>query len=561
MLDSFEQPAWIAAILDQIARSNFARIGFIIVNGLAAAPRPEGPRRGLPVRAMRLLRNKKRRSRMLFAAYERWDNHRYHLENDPFAPCDCGPMLRDVDRIVVEPLVKGFTHRFKPEDIHAIRAKNLDVILRFGFNIIRGDILKTALYGVWSYHHGDNDWYRGGPPHFWELVERHPVSGVLLQVLSDELDAGTVLCKANVTTSSTLSVSRNRERPYWTGSLFVIRKLNELHKYGWEYLASHAVPNRPAPGRDRIFRAPTNLQMIRFLGPEILKRSAARVARREEPIPHWKMALRQDPDRFLTAAKPPDLFGFRWIEEPKGHFYADPFLLERDGRTWVFFEDFRYERQKAVIACAEVLPGGAIGPPATILEKPYHLSYPFIVEHGRELFMIPESGENKTVELYRCVSFPYSWQFEKALFSGTAAWDTTLWIEDGQFWFFSSIGDPPGAGLQLYLFHADSLTGEWKSHPANPICEDERMSRSAGALFRDGAALIRPSQDCTVTYGYSFSWNRVTNLNPREYAEEPVLTVLPDWSPGLIGTHTYNRTSRWEVVDGKIRSRLSRHRG
>jgi hypothetical protein len=41
---------------------------------------------------------------------------------------------------------------------------------------------------VWSYHHGDNEFYRGGPPHFWELYEKAPLSGVILQVLTEELD-------------------------------------------------------------------------------------------------------------------------------------------------------------------------------------------------------------------------------------------------------------------------------------------------------------------------------------------------------------------------------------
>jgi hypothetical protein len=161
--------------------------------------------------------------------------------------------------------------------------------------------------------------------------------------------------------------------------------------------------------------------------------------------------------------------------------------------------------------------------------------------------------------LYRCVRFPDQWQLEKTLFSGVPVWDPTVWIDNGRFWFFVTLIDPPAAGPQLYLFHADSLTGEWQWHPANPICSDERRARGAGALFSVDGKLVRPSQDCTVTYGYSFTWNEVTKLAPDEYEERPLLTVLPTWCPGLQGTHTYNRTATVEVVDGKVRSRLSRH--
>ncbi len=57
----------------------------------------------------------------------------------------------------------AYEHRFPPEAVERIRAADLDVLLRFGFNIIRAQILETARYGVWSYHHGDNREYRGQP--------------------------------------------------------------------------------------------------------------------------------------------------------------------------------------------------------------------------------------------------------------------------------------------------------------------------------------------------------------------------------------------------------------
>jgi methionyl-tRNA formyltransferase len=73
---------------------------------------------------------------------------------------DCSTLLTGIESIEVKPVGKKFIH------------KELGVLLRFGFNILSGEILTVARYGVWSYHHGDNDYYRGGPPHFWELVER-----------------------------------------------------------------------------------------------------------------------------------------------------------------------------------------------------------------------------------------------------------------------------------------------------------------------------------------------------------------------------------------------------
>src|ERR1035438_3521301 len=76
-----------------------------------------------------------------------------------------------------------------------------------------------------------------------------------------------------------------------------------------------------------------------------------------------------------------DLSGFQWIESPKGHFYADPFMIEDGGRFWAFFEDFDDAKQRGRISCAEVQNGGIVDlVPA--LERPYHLSYPCVFLGG-----------------------------------------------------------------------------------------------------------------------------------------------------------------------------------
>ena len=87
--------------------------------------------------------------------------------------------------------------------------------------------------------------------------------------------------------------------------------------------------------------------------------------------------------------------------------------------------------------------------------------------------------------------------------------------------------EPRGDGLQLWLFHATSLTGKWIPHPASPISTDVRSSRGAGAIFRHNGKLFRPSQDCGRNYGHSFALNEIVVLNQCEYKETPGVTVGP----------------------------------
>jgi hypothetical protein len=246
---------------------------------------------------------------------------------------------------------------------------------------------------------------------------------------------------------------------------------------------------------------------------------------------------------------PADTSGFSWMSCPPGHFYADPFLIARGGKTWVFFEDFVYAESRGVISCAEMLPGGELGPVQRCLERNYHVSYPMVFQHDGEMFMVPESRSNGTVELYRATTFPREWKLEKVLHRLDAV-DTTVWYEGGRWWFFVGISHAPGHCATLLLFHAASLTGEWIYHPENPISTDVRNARGAGAIFGVQGRRFRPSQDCAKGYGYSFTLNEIVTLTPDEYRERPKVTVEP-WSfEGVMGTHTYNQCGSIEVIDG-----------
>jgi hypothetical protein len=131
--------------------------------------------------------------------------------------------------------------------------------------------------------------------------------------------------------------------------------------------------------------------------------------------------------------------------------------------------------------------------------------------------------------------------------------DTTLWVENGLFYFFTNITER-GASVndELSLFVAESLWGQWEPHPGNPLVTDVRRSRGAGKLFHRGGRLIRPSQDCSVRYGYACQLNEVEVLTPTRYREKPLQRIEPDWAPGLIGTHTLNSNARIELIDGQV---------
>jgi len=550
LLDSPKLSAFFARIIEDIQASNFARIELLVYRKKPAQAQEQSK--------SRLGALKKRfftptlRKRALYDAYVRFDE-RKRPANHPLDIVDCSARLAGVESIEVEPVGKKFVHKFPPEAIEKIRAKELDVLLRFGFNILSGEILTVARYGVWSYHHGDNDFYRGGPPHFWELVEKAPLSGVILQVLTEELDGGLVLCKSLFTTEQTTSASVNRYAPYWGSTDMVIRKLNELHRCGWEYVKSRSVLHAAYQGNRKIYRMPTNSEMLRWLGPVLVKK-AGEYPFRQKIVQHWKIAVRVGHQALFESADP-DVSGFHWIEPPKDHFWADPFVLEHTGKVWVFFEDYFYPKRRAGIACAEVSAEGTLIAPQTCLENEHHYSYPHVFRSGGELFMAPESVSSKSVDLYRCREFPAKWVRETTLLEGRFV-DTTIWQDDELWWLMTTRAEPDSRAGCLFLFYSESLTGEWKFHPANPISTDIRNNRGAGNVFLSGGRLIRTSQSCCPIYGYSFSFNEITELSKDRYAERPLRTILP-WG-NLCAVHTYNRAGNVEVIDGAVMTALKK---
>jgi hypothetical protein len=82
------------------------------------------------------------------------------------------------------------------------------------------------------------------------------------------------------------------------------------------------------------------------------------------------------------------------------------------------------------------------------------------------------------------------------------------------------------------------------------VASDVRVARGAGAVFEASGRLIRPSQDCSVSYGYALNLNEIVSLSESPYRERTICRVDPGWTPRLEGVHSYSRVGEWEAIDG-----------
>lgn len=90
-----------------------------------------------------------------------------------------------------------------PADVVDRVADEADVAVRFGFGILKGDILGAPTHGVLSYHFGDIRRYRGRPGGFWEFLADEDHVGVTVQQLSPTLDGGRIVVLEHVDVSDT----------------------------------------------------------------------------------------------------------------------------------------------------------------------------------------------------------------------------------------------------------------------------------------------------------------------------------------------------------------------
>ena len=542
LLDGFEQPRWVALALEQLLKDGCAVPSVVVVNGTPGE------------QITRLQAYVRNRHQLLYAFYNRFDNGRYATPDDALQPANVQSLLRDVPVMTVSPRSTKWVDYFPDDAVDRLRAYDLDVVLRFGFRIIRGDILKVARFGVWSYHHGDNNEYRGGPAGFWEVMRNDPVTGCVLQVLSDELDGGRVIYRSYGGTHL-LSVRQNRAALYLKSSAFVARAMRELYDNGsLDNVGPTSDRCAPAAYSRPIFTAPTNGVMVglltRLLGRYVKQRLGS-LTHDEQ----WCMAYRVAPTAG-TETPVPDLVPhrFRRLVPPADRFWADPFPVTVDGRHYIFFEEYLNSRGRGHISAVEVNAKGLVGAPVPIIERDHHLAYPFVFESNGTHYLIPESISTRSVQLYRAVEFPFRWELDRELMTDVVAVDPTLAHINGQWWMFANT-DAGGASTmdELNLYYADSPLGPWTPHRRNPVISDVRRSRPAGRLFQSSGAWFRPSQDSAGTYGRAVVINRIIRLDRQAYEEVPVTRVDPEWMPGLTGTHTINASDGMTVIDGRRR--------
>jgi hypothetical protein len=527
IVDRPSAPRWQAAVVDALHAGGDAELALVIEGADPQAPA---------------------RSRM--ALWSIYNNGWVARRARALAPAGTWRALApEVATIRAEVTRKGrWSQYFDDQTMGAIRAYDLDFIVRFGLGIIRGEILDVARLGIWSFHHDDERVIRGGPPSFWELYDGMSTSGVVLQRLTDRLDGGIPLARARF--SSVLhSYPRNRDRVL-LGAADMPARVARAVRRGLLDVDALSVSPSDAPIRHN----PTNREMLTFLARQSRRAFTVR-ARGVVKADVWTVGIADAGD--VTRAKP-TIGAVHWIaEQIESGYLADPFPARRDGRFAILVEEFDEASNQGTISVLEQ-EGDSWKLHSRVLDPGVHASYPFLIEHHGELYCTPETSEANRLEIWRCSTFPTGWERAGVLVDSAPIVDPTIFEYEGRWWLLATLkNDEPDA--KLHAWTADDLLGPWSPHPLNPIKIDVTSSRPAGTPYIVDGVLYRPAQDCSVAYGSAIVINRVVSLGAAGIVEGPITRIGDGSGRYSSGIHTLALRDQVCAVDGR-RYTVNRHR-
>ena len=532
LMESFSISSWQFKMLENIINSKFAEISVTIILN---KKRDEVPQN-------------KGKKFSLFNIYYKIDRKLFKVQPDATKQKDAQKLLSNTSIINAEYFLDENQIVIKDEILSKINKANLDVIITLLHQRVGGDLLKAAKLGVWGYKFGEHDIDFPEANGFFEVMTREGTTRSILFKMGNSVSEDLLLYESYCFTNNR-SVHRNINKVYWKSLSFVLRKLKELYQIGdTEFLSRLNKQNCVPKFRSkRIFNTKdlNNWNVFRLI-VTLIALYAIIFLRKYLLGNKWSI--------FFKIGHPTniDIHKYEKIVSPKNRSFADPFIVKYNNKYYIFVEDISLKTNKGDISVIEMNENGCLGPPRKILEKPYHLSYPFVFKYKNNFYLVPETGQNKTIELYKCIEFPYRWEFHKYIMENVYAYDTTLFFYDRKWWLFANIVENEGASAndELFLFYAhDLFTDNWTPHPLNPIVSDSRRARPAGRIFIHNGCIIRPSQNNTIRYGYGIKFNRIITLNETEYKEVEIGSIEPKWDFTTKAIHTINFEDNITVID------------
>ncbi len=537
-------PDWVFDCLNKIRQSSFAELSLIVLKHSGSDQSKH-------------FQSNDYRPSLIFSLYSKFEHLAFRPKPNAFEP-------KNIDALGLERLPQVLLYPNSPaghnpnQSLEIIRSLHIDVLFKPGPEPVNSALASCAKYGVWSFHPSPANNNYTDFAGISEVLDAKGTTLVRLIKLKDKRSNDEILHASSFCTNEN-SINWNRHHYFWKASSIMLNQLEQLYRHGPQKFFALARKTKIQTGSSLINPSlPENyklsIRIVRLFWRYVKRKTAAWFY-----FNQWILLFDINGANNITngynnlAVCTKNL---KRIMPGNDRLWADPFIIERNNSYFVFFEEMLYKEQKGRIAVMEIDKNGKCHKPQKALERNHHLSYPFLFEEDDNLYMLPESSQNKSVDLYKCTDFPLGWEYSSNLLSNVEAADSTLFKHNNKYWLFTSAREHPAASINdnLYLFFSNSLeNGIWHPHPLNPIVSCVEAARPAGRVFMKGNKIFRPAQNASKYYGYGIQIMEIIKLSEDEYEEKHVHSIHPGWSNDVIGTHTYNFSGQMTVIDALIK--------
>lgn len=237
------------------------------------------------------------------------------------------------------------------------------------------------------------------------------------------------------------------------------------------------------------------------------------------------------------------------VTDIQADFVADPFMIKKDNVWYMFMEVLNAKTQLGNIGLAVSMDGFKWNYKQIVIEEPFHMSYPYVLEWNGEYYMIPETSEKYSVRLYKADIFPTKWSLVGDILYGRSYKDSTIFRHNDIWWMFTS-----DRYDFLRLYYADNLMGAWTEHPESPVVREQPgMARPGGRVVHHNGKIIRYAQKGKPAEGFQIKAFEITELSTISYKErhiEGVSMLKADYNRRWISKGGHNIDPH-QIDDGR----------
>lgn len=243
---------------------------------------------------------------------------------------------------------------------------------------------------------------------------------------------------------------------------------------------------------------------------------------------------------------------FYVIPQQTGYWMADPLLFTHKGKDWLYVELFHKANHRGCIAVID--PGSQEKVPRIIITEPYHMSFPMVFEWNDAYFMIPETSENRSLNLYKSIHMPYEWELVKSFPVEMGIVDSIVLSKTESS--VQILGSEVKSENELFArfqeYEIRRDRNDYSIHLNHSVRDFNLAERNGGVPIEvDTQALLVTQNSTAIDYGVSISLCDYydNKLHERINYDKTKIQIDSIHTSDIIGIHTYSVGSKYEVID------------